>query len=274
MTKAAWICFDVESKATTNQAIIERITTQVREARPANNTAREIKLLWDEPESVRSRVDAAIAKTAVDPLLAEPLCICASCIEGEVRVLDGMEHSVFDMLLDMVELIQQWCDRDTVWVGHSVENFDLPLLLAQLQKNTITPPDIFPTYRRGKWKGNIFDTMGACPSRTPYISLLDASLAYGLTAKGLEWKGERMTGSRVGEAYDSGEFQLIRDYCKQDVLDETALFMVQSCNGSWGLSPRTDTTAEQLKEIAESFLTPAQKWLAAVPILQSYGLLP
>lgn len=273
MTKAAWFCFDIETRATTSPAIIEQVTRRALEARPANNTLKEEKTAWDTPEGREKRIAAAIAKTAVDPLRAEPLCICVSCAEGEVIVLDGMERPAHKIILEMGDMIAEWCDQDTLFVGHNIEGYDLPLLLTQFQKLRLTPPDAFPTYRRGRWRGNIWDTMGACPVRTPFISLVDVALTYGTSAKGLHWKGEAMTGSRVGEAYEAGEYQLIRDYCAQDVRDETAIFMMQTCGGTWGIGSRMDATAEQLTEIAESALTPAQKWLASVPILQSYGLL-
>lgn len=273
MTKAEWLCFDIETRATTRHAIIERITEQAWNARPLSNTLKEEKELWDTPAGREQRITRAIAKTAVDPLLAEPLCICASCQEGEVIVLDGMERPAHKMILEIGDLIAEWCDRDTLFIGHNIEGFDLQLLLAQLQQYAIVPPQIFPTYRRGRWRGNIWDTMGACPGKTPFISLIDAALAYGFEAKRLMWRGEQMTGARVGEAYAAGDYQIIRDYCCGDVRDETALFLAQTCGGTWGIASRTDATAEQLTELAESALTPAQKWLASVPILQSYGLL-
>lgn len=273
MTKADWFCFDIETRATTRQAIIERITEQAWNARPANNVLREEKATWDTPPGREKRIAMAIAKTAVDPLLAEPLVICASCAEGEVFTMDGIERPTHKMILEMGDLITEWCDRDTLFVGHNIAGFDLGLLLTQFQQYGIEPPEVFPTYRRCRWRGSIFDTMEACPGRAPFISLVDAALAYGTSAKGMRWKGEPMTGSRVGEAYEAGEYQLIRDYCAQDVRDETALFMAQTCGGTWGIGSRLDATAEQLTEIAESTLTPAQKWLAATPILQSCGLL-
>lgn len=273
MTKAPWIVFDIESRATRCPNIIDLLTEQARTAKPNHNTLKELKASWDSPEAIQERIDAAIAKTALDPLHAEVLCICASCLEGEVVVLDGMEQTPHRMLLEMRDLIANDCDRDTLWTGFNIERFDLSLLLVQFQKTGIAPPEFFPTYRRGKWRGNVFDTMSACPGRTPFISLIEASLAYGLIAKSLLWRGERMTGARVGEAYEAGAYQIIRDYCCGDVRDETALFLVQTCGGVWGIQSRTDTTAEQLTEIAESTLTPGQKWTAAMPILQSYGLL-
>lgn len=273
MTKAPWFVFDIESRATSRPDIIDRLTEQARNARPNHNTLKELKECWDSPEAIQARIEAAIAKTAVDPLLAEPLCICASCLEEEVVVLDGMERPTHEMILEIGNLIDEWCDRNTIFVGHNIEKFDLPLLLVQFQKLLIAPPDVFPTYRRGKWRGNIFDTMGATPSQTPFVSLVEAALAYGFEAKQLMWRGEQMTGARVGEAYKAGEFQVIRNYCCSDVRDESALFMAQTCDGTWGLQSRLDTTAEQLQEIETSQLTPAQKWLAAMPILRSYGLL-
>lgn len=273
MMKAPWLVFDIESRETSRPHIIDLLTEQARETRPNHNTLKEIKECWDSPEAIQRRIKTAIAKTAVDPLLAEPLCICASCLEGEVIVLDGMEQPPHRMLLEMRDLITQWGDRDTLFVGHNITGFDLGLLLAQFQQYGIEPPGFFPTYRRCRWRGSIFDTMEACPNRTPFISLIDAALAYGVEAKTTFWRGEQMTGAKVGEAYEAGEFQVIRDYCCGDVRDETRLFLTQTCGGVWGIQDRTDATAEQLTEIAESPLTPAQKWLASVPVLRSYGLL-
>lgn len=273
MPKANYLVFDIESYKTISPTVIERLTAQARDAKPTTNTLKELKACWDSPEAIQARIEAAIAKTAVDPLLAEPLCICVSCEEGEIVVLDGMERPALKMIVEMGHLIADQCDHDTLWVGHNIEAFDLPLLLVQFQKNGILPPEVFPTYRRGKWRGNIFDTMGACPGRTPFISLIDAAMAYEFRAKTLLWRDAPMTGARIGEAYEAGEFQIIRNYCCNDIRDEQALFRLQTCGGRWGVQNRLDVTAEQLMAIAESALTPSQKWTAAVPILQSYGLL-
>lgn len=271
--KAKWVVIDIEAYQTTNPTIIERITEQAWNARPNHNTPKEEKLQWDTPESRDRRIASAITKTSLDPLFLEPLVICAKTDDMEMMIFDAMEESVRSAVGIFAEFVNCYCDKGTIFAGHNVEGYDLPLLLMQFQRLGIAPPEVFPTYRRGRWRGNIWDTMGACPGRTPFTSLVDAAMAYGLAAKEMHWKGEPMSGSRVGEAYEAGEYQMIRDYCAQDVRDEANLFLAQTCGGAWGIGSRTDATAEQLTEIAESTLTPAQKWLAATPILQSYGLL-
>lgn len=273
MSKARWICIDVESYRTVNPAVIERISEKALNARPAQNTAKAEKERWDTQEGQRERIERAVMTTSCDPLLATPLVFCAKRNGAEVITIDAMERPLGDALVDLADLIMAWCDNETVWTGHAIEGYDLPLIVVQLQRLGLSIPDGLPVYRRGRWSGRVWDTMTNTPCRSPFISLADVCMVYGIAAKGLIWRGEPMTGSRVAEAYETGEYQIIRDYCAQDVIDESALFLAQTCGGTWGIGGRSDATAQALAEIAESTLTPAQKWLSAVPLLRSAGLL-
>lgn len=272
---AKWIVFDIETYHTRNPEILEAITLEALNATPAQNTAKAIKEAWDTAAGRQQRIHEAISKTACDPLLAEPLVIC---VDAEGSFGGAYEcyqaHEISRVLRDFTRNLRAACDKDTVWVGHNIERFDLPLLATWWQRLGIEIPPCFPVaLPGGRWRGRVFDTMTRVPTRTGYISADNACRAFGIPCKTILWNDEPMTGKRVGAAYEAGEHDLITQYCGQDVSAEKALFLKLTQDALWGLWDRVDSTVEQLREIAESELSAAQKWLAASPVLQSAGLL-
>lgn len=86
MNKAKALCFDVEAYPTRDPAVIESIRQAVMDARPSQNTPKAIKEFWDSDDSMTNRLKKAIADTGKNPLLAEPIVICATTdfMQGEV----------------------------------------------------------------------------------------------------------------------------------------------------------------------------------------------
>lgn len=272
---AKWIVFDIETYRTRNPEILEAITLEALNAMPAQNTAKAIKDIWDTPAGRQGRIDEAVSKTACDPLLAEPLVICADAEGSFGGAYECFQaHEIPIVLRTLAQTMRAYCDKDTVWVGHNIERFDLPLLVTWWQRLGIEIPPCFPVaLPGGRWRGRVFDTMTRTPTRAGYISADNACRAFGIPCKTVLWQDEPMTGVRVSTAYESGEHDLITRYCNQDVSAEKALFLKITQDARWGLWDRVDSTVEQLREIAESDLSAAQKWLAASPVLQSAGLI-
>lgn len=281
MSRAKSICFDIETYHTRTAALVERITQEAINKRPARNAAKDVKAVWDTEKARDERARDAWDKTAVDVLLAEVLC-CAwiADIDGEHQdaYIAGMGTSDEKTALGI--LAETWDDDagpDTIWIGHNVLGFDLPILLNRWRHHKIQPPEHFPTYRNGRWRGRVYDTMKNCPCQNGLglVSLDATREAYGLgPAKTLDWDGIPMDGSRVGQAFEAGEFDLIVEYCRADVAAELELYKPMTFHGVYGAWDDDDDVAEQLAEIDAASLSEGQRAIAKLTVLEQAGRVP
>jgi len=298
-TKARLIVLDLETIPTQDAAIAERIRNEAIEKRPASNTLKELKLAWDTEKAREERAREALLKTAVDPLLAMPICnamllrgmdgqrYCHTLDLARLHAWEGRDADECDPILDftcyeaglahLAKTLTVASGPETIWVGHNIAGFDLPVLLNRWRRAGIRPPEHFPRYCNGRWQGRVYDTMLRTPSKNGLglISLSDAAEAYGLgPAKTVLFRGEPMDGSRVYEAFEAGEMDTILEYNMADVLIEEALYMVQTANDTWGTWDLRDEVAEQIAEVEASSLSEGARALAIVRILDQAGLIP
>lgn len=268
--KARRIHIDVETYKTRNQAVIDRLTKEAKEAIPAQNVAKAKKDEWNTQDAINERVACAIAKTSVMPLYAEPLAICfkTEC-DDSMYCIDAMDQPEHRLMQQFSEIVSNLTDENTIWTAFNGKKFDFMLLLNCFVRNRVRPPEHFPVYAGG-WRGRIFDTMERMPTTDLYISFVKACEAYGIECKTAMWKDEVMNGGRVGEAYESGAYDVIRDYVKDDVYHEEELYLAMTHNDTWGTY---DTGRHDLSSLAEIInddeLSPAFKWSFALPILKS-----
>lgn len=275
MSKAKVICFDLETYRTTDPAAIEQVTREAVEKRPAQNTLKELKTLWYTEEARDERAREALDKTALDVTLAEVICACAKA-DGEplFQLSQEPEFSESTVLKMVSRCLDQLSGPETIWVGHNCAGYDLPILLNRWRRHRITPPEHFPSFN-GRWMGRVFDTMLRIPTKTGFISLNEACNRYGINLqKCTDFNGEPLTGARVGEAYEAGEHKLIAQYCMADVEMVEALYDVMTFGGTRGTYDTSDAVAEQVTEIENSGLSPAQKALALVSVLDAAGRIP
>ncbi len=245
------IVIDIETHPTTDAYQLAIIEREAREARPASNARVAVKAEWDSEGAAETRVAEAIAKTSCDTSLAEVLCAAfvapgAVSTPGCLQTFSAMgPHSDEPTCLSrLAGSLHELSGPLTVWAGHNIRGFDLQILLNRWRRWGITPPASFPLFRAGRWDGNVYDTMSEFPCKTGFISLSNASRLLGLTAaKSLEWRGEPMTGARVKEAYDAGEYTMLLDYCACDVQAELALYNAMTFGGAWGVKPRPHNAA-------------------------------
>ena len=263
---------DIETCCSTDRQTYERVTKAAREKRPNGNASKIDKEQWDTPEAADARALAAIRKTAVDPLHAEILCIVATTggTEG-IRVFPCMDEDEAGSVSDFA----RWCDEvagpSTIWSAYNGKRFDFAVLANRMTRHRVRPPDYFPVWDGRGWRGRVFDTMERLPTYDPFTSFTEACEAYGLECKTTMWKGEPMNGSRVQEAWEAEEFDLILDYCAADVLHEEQLYLAMTHGDTWGTFDVGKDTLSDLSELAQSELSPAQKWLAFVPLARSAG---
>lgn len=276
--RASVIVFDIETYSTRNVAMMERVRREAVERRPAQNTARALKDEWDTPEAEALRGAEAVAKTALDPMLATVLCVAWRADDDEAVTAVWCDDE--EEAAGLLQLAEEWealAGPETLWVGHNIEGFDLPVLLGAWNRHDIEPPAWFPRLYRGRWQGRIYDTMAMTPNnRAGFVSLDALSGALGLSpAKSIEWDGEPMDGSRVGLAFEAGEYALLQDYCLADVAAEQAVFLRLTHGGQYGVGPRVNAIRETLEPIWESELLDRNaKKIASFDALLSLGVIP
>ena len=274
MGKTRILVFDLETYRTRNAAAVKAICQEALDKEPARNTKKELKTAWNTEEARQARADEALAKTAVDPLLAEVLCCCI--------VADGAEHTVDAMrvtedvaLAELAELMKALSGPETIWTGHNIQSFDLAILLNRWRRHGILPPPHFPTFNNGHWRGRVFDTMTRTPSKTGFVSLDDASMAYGVeTAVPPTWNGGLMCGARVGEAFRANQYDMILDYCMSDVRTNYQLYLAMTARDRFGTYDAKSEVAAEIEKVEASELSEAQKALAIVSIMDKAGLIP
>lgn len=285
MAKARILNFDAETYRTMREDIAEAIRAEAIAKRPANNVAKDLKTVWDTADAREERAAKALAKTAVDVTIAEPLCVCFAAYES---VDAAPEANAADMMLpdqwqeaqreELRLLAEAWSDLtgpDTIWLGHNIIKFDIPLLYNSWLRNGIAPPEHFPQFLYGRWRGRIFDTMARIPSGDGYISLDAACAAFGVpvVAETL-WRGAPVDGSRVGEIYEAGDYNVILEYCKRDLPPVFDLYKVLTSDDTRGTYDKTGATWAQVEEIrASEGLSDGQKLLAIYTALELGGVL-
>lgn len=284
MKKADRITFDIETYRTRCAAFAEEIRKEALEKRPAANTRKDIKTEWDTAAAREARANEALAKTALDPLMAEVL-IVSSLSDGDMQSFtawggdDDRDHGEIEgqMLLEVAQYWENIAGPDTWWVGHNIGGFDLPVMLGAFRRHGITPPKHFPRFQKGRWFGRVYDSMQQAPNNNGgFVSLDTLSKSLGLpSAKSVTWMGEPMTGKRVALAYENQQYTLLEKYCEADVEAEDAVFCRMTFDGAWGLGGRNEDAAAAIAEVnADSQLTDIQKKVTIYNILDAAGLIP
>lgn len=274
-TNAKLIALDIETIPTQN----ERIAARVREAAilkdPASNTKKELKAVWHSEQSRNTRAEEAYRKTAVDVLLAEPVCVCLEDgwdkLQFPLRYMGEDPGAAVGRLAEMNEALEALACEESVWIGHNITGFDLSVLLNTFRRYGLKPPTHFPSYHLGRWRGRVYDTMTMAPGGNGLGMVRMSALceAYGLDEpKCVLWQGEPMNGSRVYDAYLNGDTDLITEYCATDVTYTLELYDVMTVGEQWGTYQSDDGLREAIAEIENSDLTEAQQAMAIVNLLR------
>lgn len=253
---AGIITIDVETRGTTDEAVIAGLREELVEQDPPEQirgTAARVleragylehyrgmtkgKREWLEEHwgstLLEARLEEAVERSAVDTLVAEALCVAVFCDDDELGdiyhcmpdIEEGANNAADEksMIYLLMEDLGKAAGPETVWVGHNLRGFDLPLLIQRARRFGIRPPEHFPKWEGGRARGRIFDTMVECACARPFVSGEEAARAMGLPFKTVEWKGAAMSGERVAEALAEGAYGVIREYCLADARAEREL---------------------------------------------------
>ena len=260
------VCFDIETRGTTNQAVIDQIRAdesrrecpgKPTSSRPRKETKEKYLVAAEDWEkSLESRIQERIDATAKNCLLAEPVCI-SSMFDGEIssfHCLGGATES--QMIREYLMYIAQNCDDQAVFSGYCIKVFDLPVLITRARILDIDIPSIFPYMRGRYWSNNTLDIQDLIFSNKPFLSFNEAAMSYGIQSKRVDWRGQPMTGARIQDALRAGEHDLIIEYCEADAEDEWAL--LNKCVSGHTVPTWTDL----IGDIVNSDLSDAQKVIA------------
>lgn len=264
---------DIETLPTNESEIRDKIAKEEAERTPPVSWTKAKKEAFFEEGALEARLEEALCKTAVDPLLARVCVICAHSAgeylhwtseQGERRMLQAFAEAMMDMT-----------DRRTIWVGHNCIGFDLPIIANRMRRLDVTPPSSFPLCSGGRAYGRVFDTMLRAGAKTPYVSLESACEAYGIQMRGVEWQGRDMEGSRVYSAWCAGEWDLLLDYCLADVEATVRLYTTLTHRGQWGTYQDDDELLDELEAIERNpDLTAGQRAMAIVASLRNADYYP
>ncbi len=273
------ITVDIETYRTMIPAVVERVRSEAMEKSPAQNVRKEIKDEWNTTRAREQRAAEAVSRTAVNVLLAEVLCVCFLADEEPVELsLMPLERgTTVEGLTALSQGLDELAGPDTIWAGHNIAGFDLQVLLNAWRRNEIRPPEHFPRFNRGRWVGRVFDTMlrTPCENGLNFVGLSTVCEAYGMgAAKSRMWRGMPMCGELVGDAYDAGEYQVIVDYCADDVRVEDALYRRMTCGGTWGTWSEDEGLLEYFQEIDGSEMSDTARKLAKYVALEAAGKVP
>jgi len=277
---AKTVTLDIETYRTTDQALVEGIRQQAILKRPARNTLKRLKECWDTEAARNERAADALAKTSVDPLLAEVLCVAVQYGNLEPRIWSAMGGTDGIMLRGLAEELVECTDIETIWVGHNLKGFDLPILVNRFRRCGVVPPAHFPVPTGPRHvRGRVYDTMLRVPSQNAqgYISLEAACAAYGLpAAKGayaLE-DGRLLTGATVGSAFEAGEYELIEKYCMEDVAATYRLYQACTMEGRWGTWESDSELEHAITTIWKQGMNPDAAGKVVLDLLAGAGKIP
>lgn len=274
------LIFDLETLPTADPEQIEQIRTEAYTKEPAHNTLKALKDAWHTSDAKEARFQTALSRTALDPTRGRIACICAATdhLEGVTRV-DLMRQPLDDGLNEFAAWCEDTLTDETVWCGHNSNGFDLPFLAFAFARYRVQPPRHFPTHYNGRIHGRTYDTMLAmATSGAPFISLKDSLTRTGLGLRkgapsGMSPERE-IDGSMVYALYLEGNYDLILDYCANDVRIQRELVALLTHNYTTGPF-RRDPLAQEIDDIVHHpTLTHDQKILTLYPLLSSTGAVP
>lgn len=264
------LVLDLETYRTRDAQLVEEIRNEAIAKEPSQNTLKELKANWNSPQAREQRAQDALAKTSVDVLHAEILCVGVKIDQGEPVVYSGMPDQEAEMLQRLANDLAAQTDSETIWVGHNELAFDLPILINRFRRHGIVPPESCPQPIGKKWRGRTFDTMLRTPSGNGLgmVSLVDACRAYSVPEPKtkIEFNGELMCGALVGAAFEAGEFDLIELYCAEDLHATRQLYDACTFGGKWGTWEVDDELDQAIAAIWAS-PTPHTKGDRAVIVL-------
>lgn len=170
------------------------------------------------------------SRAAIYSEFAKVICISIGCLvqkEGSWKIylksITGDDEKV--VLGSFCTAINLFIDRekDIIFCGHNIKEFDLPFLCRRMVINNMALPNCLDTSARKPWEVSHADTleMWRFGDRKSYTSL-------GLLAEilGIPTPKDDIDGSMVGQIYwEEKDLHRIGVYCAKDVVTSAKVFL-------------------------------------------------
>lgn len=114
---------------------------------------------------------------------------------------------------DIAKAFNQVSSLRLIPCGYNVRGFDIPYIYKKCLSYGIPVPSVINSFGKKPWEVLMFDMMDTWKGTSNSSATFD-EMAYSL---GVESPKKDMNGSEVGDAFFSGQYKEIVEYCKRDV---------------------------------------------------------
>lgn len=204
-----------------NHPRLQDIKTGNRKAETALAYQREKfpEILYEYKEKCKLlevKAEEKYKKRALESLNSTIICLAYAFDDEDPEILTGSEQSI---IYDFKGILDDFGDKrySIRFVGHNIREFDLKFIY---HRSMLYHTDSLTRHLNFMTKDLIFDTIErwGFQSYRDYTSLNDI-----LEYLGKEGKTD-IDGSKIFDLYNSGELDLIYNYCKKDVEDTRFIF--------------------------------------------------
>ena len=157
-------------------------------------------------------MDKKISKErrSLDPNYSKIITIGIKEPNKEVKLMSGDDEK--EILTEFWNILKE--NKDAILVTHNGYQFDIPFILIRSVINKIKIPIPINTNRWAMEKSNHFDTMMFF---SQYGTFTNPNLGILGKMHGLDVPKNRISGADVEKLYKNGEWEKIKNHCKEDI---------------------------------------------------------
>jgi DNA polymerase elongation subunit (family B) len=213
-----YLHLDIETLPTSDPDEIARLVAEIEA--PSN---------YKDPDKIAAyraeKAASVVAKTSLDGAVGRVCCIGFAVGDDDVSswtIADNIHGDedektlLNDFFASVAERVKNREPAVCV-VGHRVADFDLRFILQRAIVLDVKLPDWFPRNPK-PWSSEVFDTMTAFAGGKGTISQDKLCRSLGLAGKG------DVDGSQVAGLWAEGKYEVVREYCADDVRRQREAF--------------------------------------------------
>jgi hypothetical protein len=208
-TKPATIYIDIETIPSQEMWAHDYIKDTIKP--PAQMKKPETIAKW-EAEEKQNAILEAMDKLALDGAMNHIVCIGVAINDNPAITFIAENHtSEIRMLKEFYDYVGLNCGKwgiNNKWVGHNISGFDLKIIRQRSMILGVKPTIDIP-FMAKPWDLNPFDTMVQWDAKN-FVKLDKIAKAFGI-------KGKSMDGSQVYDMWKNGLYEMLSDYCIDDV---------------------------------------------------------
>jgi 3'-5' exonuclease len=173
---------------------------------------------YNEETTVEQLQASYKAEAALFSEFAKVVCVSIGRIDKGNKILlqSFYSHNEAELLQQVGAALDAFASKGFALAGHGVKGYDVPFMMRRMLINRVAIPDCLDVAGAKPWEVRIIDSNELWKSTGFY----SASLLNVATAMGLPSPKSNLDGSKVSDAYYSGEDGIVEiaRYCEQDVI--------------------------------------------------------